>query len=355
MSRRPQFRGGKHFNRNRACKFQKPKQKQQNREYQYQNQLNEEDVGITQFITDTPGFSGVIKARFSDFQVNEIDLDGNIAKLTDQSIPKEFHKKKVVSEPIDLAQTPSEYIPQDTWVSIKSILDNDALSVELNVDKVPKEERAKIHQFLKTHLGAKVSANTVTTKEGNKIMHFKRYDKKTDSHFGQSEWPKNLPEYVYFIVYKECLDTLETCLKIADCLKVPPSNFTYAGVKDRRAKTSQWFCARKIQPWKLTIKTRSLRNIKIGNLTFKDAPLKLGQLKGNKFRIALRNVNGSDELIEMALNEVKDKGFINYYGLQRFGNNKEVPTYSIGVALLSGNWQKVCITSFVFCFVNYIQ
>lgn len=50
--------------------------------------LVEKDVGITQFVGTAPGFTGVIKARFSDFQVNEIDVDGNEVKLTDTVAPK---------------------------------------------------------------------------------------------------------------------------------------------------------------------------------------------------------------------------------------------------------------------------
>lgn len=50
--------------------------------------LLETEVGITQFIGTAPGFSGIIKARFSDFQVNEIDVDGNEVRLTDVTLPK---------------------------------------------------------------------------------------------------------------------------------------------------------------------------------------------------------------------------------------------------------------------------
>lgn len=49
--------------------------------------LNEEDVGITQYINAFKGFKGVLKARYSDFQVNEIDKDGVVAKLTSLEVP----------------------------------------------------------------------------------------------------------------------------------------------------------------------------------------------------------------------------------------------------------------------------
>lgn len=49
--------------------------------------LMEKDIGVTEYVGNTPGFNAVIKSRFSDFQVNEIDLDGHVVKLTDTSLP----------------------------------------------------------------------------------------------------------------------------------------------------------------------------------------------------------------------------------------------------------------------------
>lgn len=140
---------------------------------------------------------------------------------------------------------------------------------------------------------------------------------------------------------------MEAIMKISDALKLATGNFTYAGVKDRRAKTTQWCCVRKVEPYKLLTKTRCIRNVKIGNLTFRDKVLKLGQLKGNKFRIALRNVLAEDELINKSLEEIQKNGFINYFGLQRFGNDKEVPTFNIGISLLQGKWKEVDIINLI--------
>jgi hypothetical protein len=54
---------------------------------------SESDVGITEF--RNPGFAGfdaILKHRFSDFNVNEIDLDGNIVRLTNLEVPKNVIK-----------------------------------------------------------------------------------------------------------------------------------------------------------------------------------------------------------------------------------------------------------------------
>lgn len=49
--------------------------------------LREDQIGITEYVSPGPGFTGIIKHRISDFQVSEIDLDGNVAKLTDTKAP----------------------------------------------------------------------------------------------------------------------------------------------------------------------------------------------------------------------------------------------------------------------------
>ena len=54
----------------------------------------------------------------------------------------------------------------------------------------------------------------------------------------------------------------------------------YSGTKDRRAKTTQWFSLRKVDPRKIA-QCNDLKDIKVGNFGFQDYPLKLGMLKGN--------------------------------------------------------------------------
>ena len=44
---------------------------------------------------------------------------------------------------------------------------------------------------------------------------------------------------------------------------------------------------------------------------------------------AYRNVTGSDDMINQGLESLKEMGFINYYGMQRFGTTS-VPTHHIG-------------------------
>ena len=62
-----------------------------------------------------------------------------------------------------------------------------------------------------------------------------------------------------------------------------------------------------------------------------------------RFRIALRNVTAPDDLIDAACTHLQEHGFINYYGLQRFGSRVDTPTYNIGLKLLQGSFKEVCV------------
>lgn len=120
-----------------------------------------------------------------------------------------------------------------------------------------------------------------------------------------------------------------------------PSQVNYCGTKDKRAKTTQKFCIKNRTPSQIVGTVRNSRNITVGNFEFKTNVLKLGDLKGNRFRIALRNLSGNREHMETSLKNVKEQGFINYFGLQRFGNCSAIPTYEVGLALLKADYKLV--------------
>ena len=67
--------------------------------------------------------------------------------------------------------------------------------------------------------------------------------------------------------------------------------------------------------------------------------LELGDLKGNHFTIALRDIHGSDQVIATAVENLRQNGFINYFGQQRFGT-ASVKTSDIGLALIKSQWMK---------------
>lgn len=126
---------------------------------------------------------------------------------------------------------------------------------------------------------------------------------------------------------------------LSKLLRIKAGSFGYAGTKDRRAVTTQKVSVYRVKVEQLQELNTSLRNICLGNFQYCKEPLKLGSLSGNHFVITLRNVVGDHGEIEESLKSLKINGFINYFGLQRFGTTS-VPTHKIGCALLLSNWSE---------------
>lgn len=170
-------RGRNSGNRWKSHNNQRTPQNRGPREYRHSDQLTEKDVGITEYLSPLDGFSGIIKARYSDFQLNEIDLEGNIAKLTNMDIPKDFSLKMVKYNYNDIIESPNENIPQDMWESIKKLVDDsDAEPIILNAENIDKGARSQIHGCIKSHFGRKIILSTVDL-DGKKVMKFEKFTK----------------------------------------------------------------------------------------------------------------------------------------------------------------------------------
>lgn len=105
------------------------------------NRLKEYDLGITEYISKHPGFSAIIKERYTDFHVNEIDLDGQVAKLTHQDIPSDPDDNVNIE---DLKTMVSSAI----WDQLQVLKENPS-SIEIDVTNVDKTERRIIHTIAK--------------------------------------------------------------------------------------------------------------------------------------------------------------------------------------------------------------
>ena len=82
--------------------------------------------------------------------------------------------------------------------------------------------------------------------------------------------------------------------------------------------------------------------IKCGSFERVFKPLALGALKGNRFSVALRFIPRDipDSEIRKNVQNVKEHGFINYFGMQRFGSYN-IHTHEIGRECLLQNWRGV--------------
>jgi tRNA pseudouridine13 synthase len=166
--------------------------------------------------------------------------------------------------------------------------------------------------------------------DGHKVIRAFHANLSDNKRRRKNDWPKERGEYCHLVMYKENKDTMQVINLLAKCLKIKPDRFSYAGTKDGRAITVQSVSVFRIDARNLQGLNKVLNNIRVGNFEFKKTPLKLGDLKGNTFVVVLRNVGASDELITTAMSSLKSLGFINYYGLQRFGSSKNA-THAMGM------------------------
>ena len=159
-------------------------------------------------------------------------------------------------------------------------------------------------------------------------------------------------KYLHFSLYKENKDTMEAISWLAKQVQMNPRSFQFAGTKDRRAVTVQRVSVERVLVNAMISAGRTLRNAYIGNYQYRPHPLQLGELTGNEFVITLRGcdfhypvpleskliIEGAQTVVNEAIQNLRERGFINYYGLQRFGTFS-VGTDIVGVKMLQGDFK----------------
>nr|XP_020652932.1 pseudouridylate synthase 7 homolog isoform X2 [Pogona vitticeps] len=294
--------------------------------------LTELDVGIMKFVSPHKGFSGILKERYSDFVVHEIGKDGHIIHLDDFTVPvdNEDPSEEIFTVLSDEDKQRLEEL---------QLFKNKEGNVAIEVIEDTKEKRTVIHQAVKS-LFPGLETKT-EDRDGKKyIVAYHAAGKKALANPRKHSWPKSRGSYCHFVLYKENKDTMDAINVLSKFLRVKPNIFSYMGTKDKRAITVQEIAVLRITAQRLAHLNKCLMNFKLGNFSYKNHPLKLGELQGNHFTVVLRNITGTDEQIQQAMQSLKEIGFINYYGMQRFGTTA-IPTYQVGRAVLQNNWDEV--------------
>lgn len=161
-------------------------------------------------------------------------------------------------------------------------------------------------------------------------------------------------DYLHFTLYKENKDTMDAVNQIARMLKIKANNFGFAGTKDRRAATVQRISAFHAKHQTLDFLNSQIPAIKMGDYKYSKYPIQLGDHGGNEFKITVKNVSVSrgqgcslkrrvqmtTQAVESAVSEMAQYGFINYFGLQRFGTHF-VGTHELGKMLLMEDYDAV--------------
>ena len=383
----------------------------------------ERKVGIAEYASAHEGFAGVVKARYSDFIVHEVDLNGNVARLDrletaapsdadagatapvqvdakQEEDANENSRKRKLSEEgaIDESSAKSgkkesgaaaaskievnwsnfsesfcKLVGDDTAKAVSNFLQKDEPTDQFYTLPAiaDKQVRRSIHQLFKSlEFNSVVRANN---HEGRiRVWHKNYFDKMPKDTFvsgsnkpgkgrnnkhKKNDWPRDRPNFLRFVLYKENIDTSTAAKDITRFARLNPKRgISYAGMKDKRGITSQFCSAFRVEKDQLlainkrdgegggNTSTKGSCIIRVGNLTYSHEEVKLGALSGNRFDIVLRNIDtgGSDDStirskLEVAGGAFKQCGFINYFGMQRFG--KSVDTHEVGLQILRGDYE----------------
>lgn len=127
-------------------------------------------------------------------------------------------------------------------------------------------------------------------------------------------------EFVALKVRKTDCNTLFVGEQLAKFAGISARNMSYAGLKDRKAVTEQWFSLQMPGQPTPDFSQFSLEGVEILDVTRHQRKIRIGSLQGNHFEILLRNVEETDEL-KVRLDFLAKNGFPNYFTEQRFGRD----------------------------------
>lgn len=128
-------------------------------------------------------------------------------------------------------------------------------------------------------------------------------------------------EHVCLHIRKRNTNTDFVAKQIARLAGVKNMDVSYAGLKDRYAVTTQWFSvylSNKSEPDWTKLNCDEIEVIKVVRHNRK---LRRGSLKGNRFKLVVRELQGDTSSLEQRLQTVSANGVPNYFGDQRFGRD----------------------------------
>lgn len=141
-------------------------------------------------------------------------------------------------------------------------------------------------------------------------------------------------EHLWMRVQKQDRNTHDVIDSLARCCGCRARDIGYSGLKDRRAVTTQWFSLPTAQindrqiarhaiaeiPARLSADPQFAAGCELLDQFMHTRKLKSGMHSGNRFRVTLRECDARHrERFEARLQQIRQQGFPNYFGLQRFG------------------------------------
>ncbi len=142
---------------------------------------------------------------------------------------------------------------------------------------------------------------------------------------------KNKTNYSIYKLTKKDWDSFKILNTIAKVLKTKIKFIGYAGNKDKKAITVQYISFYKIDERR--IDRININGVKLEFIGYSADRINLGDLKGNKFIVVVRDLNKKSEISDKIKLE-------NYFDEQRFGNKGT--THLVGKAIIKRDFKEAC-------------
>ncbi|KAI9317286.1 pseudouridine synthase [Dichotomocladium elegans] len=287
--------------------------------------------------------------RIEDFLVHEVDLDNNVVRLTSMDskvIEKKREAIRAGINPLSASEFDEHIVnlfDQTFATQLRQLLED---SSENNTDVLTidttKEQRFAFYDVWDRYL-MNEKKPLVSAQDGKVTIKWHKGDSHR-IHKPFVDYAALGGEYLQFHVYKQGVDTIKTVSLIAQHAGLKQNKIGFAGTKDARGITVQAMTTHKTPVEDLLRAQEILKdyNIYIGDFDYVSNGLTLGDLKGNRFTLILRDVSGANiEQMEESLESLKANGFINYFGMQRFGTSS-IMTHEVGRELIKKNYEGAC-------------
>eukprot|EP00938_MAST-03A_sp_MAST-3A-sp1_P004065 g4065.t1 len=123
-------------------------------------------------------------------------------------------------------------------------------------------------------------------------------------------------QHLRFVLAKAKISTVNAVKTMAQFANLRPASLNFAGLKDSKAITTQEITIREKEPRALD--GLNMENIQLSHFKYVHRGLRPGYNRGNRFQIIIRGANGNQEQVERIVRHISTKGFVNYFGKQRF-------------------------------------
>ncbi len=133
--------------------------------------------------------------------------------------------------------------------------------------------------------------------------------------------PEGSGPHLWLEVEKRDANTQWLARRLAASAGARVGDVGFAGMKDRQAVTTQWFSIDLQRAAQTDWSSWDIPGVTILRAVRHRRKLQRGALKGNRFRIVVRDLSGERAELEQRLQRVGCRGVPNYFGPQRFGHD----------------------------------